>query len=163
MISIIAAMANNRVIGKEGALPWHLPADLKHFKALTLGKPIVMGRKTYASIGRPLPGRTNIVLTRDLKFYAAGVTVVHSWIDALVACGSAEEVMVIGGAELYAQVLPEADWLYLTLVDHEVDGDAYFPEWSTSEWHEVQRVECPKDAENPYAMTFLTLIRQPSC
>lgn len=161
MISIIAAMAHNRVIGKEGALPWHLPADLQHFKSLTLGKPVIMGRKTFASIGKPLQGRQNIVLTRDPQFQAQGVTVAHSWRDALIACGSVEEVMVIGGAELYAQVLPEADWLFLTLVDQEIAGDTYFPAWSTTEWQEVQRIERPADAENPYAMTFLTLIRQP--
>ena len=127
-ISIIVAMADKRVIGHDNRLPWHLPADLKHFKATTMGKPIIMGRKTWESIGRPLPGRTNIVVTRDPRYTADGCVVVHSIDAALQACSGNEEVMVIGGAEFYRQVLPEASTLYLTLVHDEFEGDALFPE-----------------------------------
>lgn len=160
VISIIAAMANNRVIGKDGELPWHLPADLQHFKALTMGKPVIMGRKTFESIGKALPGRDNIVLTHDPSFRSQGIRVVYSWDEAIEACDDADEIMVIGGAQLYAQILDQADWLYLTLIDLDIDGDTYFPDWSTAEWQEVERIERPADAENLYAMTFLTLLRQ---
>jgi len=115
-LSLIVAMADNHVIGHNNRLPWHLPADLKHFRAITLGKPVLMGRKTWESIGRPLPGRTNIVITRNADYLAADCVVVHSLDEALRAAGSAAEVMVIGGAELYRQALPQADTLYLTLV-----------------------------------------------
>ncbi len=126
-IAIVVAMAANRVIGRDNQLPWHLPADLKHFKQLTLGKPVVMGRKTYASIGRPLPERTNIVVTRDRDYEAPGCVVVHSLDEALAAAGEAAEVMVIGGAGIYRQVLPRTDTLYLTEVHAEFEGDTLFP------------------------------------
>ena len=127
-LSIVVAMADNRVIGQDNRLPWHLPADLKHFKQLTTGKPILMGRKTWESIGRPLPERTNIVITRDPDYQAAGCTVVHSVDAALRAAEPHSEVMVIGGAELYRQVLPEVSTIYLTQVHADVEGDTVFPE-----------------------------------
>lgn len=126
MLSIIAAIAKNGVIGNQGKLPWHLPEDLKHFKETTLGHPIVMGRKTFESIGKPLPGRENIVLTRDQTFQGKGVTVIHSLADAIENHPD-EEIFVIGGAEIYQLALPLADKLYLTLIDQEFPGDTYFP------------------------------------
>jgi dihydrofolate reductase len=138
-LSLIAAMANNRVIGIENRLPWHLPADLQHFKKITMGKPILMGRKTYESIGRPLPGRENIVLTRDESFKPEGCTIYHSIEDALEATKSYEEVMVIGGDSFYQQLISEADRLYLTFIDQDIEGDAFFPEYSENGWKEVER------------------------
>lgn len=139
-IALIVAMADNGVIGRDNRLPWHLPEDLKYFKQVTLGKPVIMGRKTYDSIGRPLPGRTNIVLTRQSGFQPAGVRVVHTLDEALlVATGQAradgaEEVMVMGGAAVYAEALPRADRLYLTRVLAAVEGDARFPLLDWSAW-----------------------------
>ncbi len=138
-LSLIAAMANNRVIGIENRLPWHLPADLQHFKKITMGKPILMGRKTYESIGRPLPGRENIVLTRDENFKPAGCTVYHSIEDALTATKDYEEVMVIGGDSFYQQLISKAGQLYLTFIELDIEGDAFFPEVSLDEWQEVER------------------------
>ena len=158
-ISIIVAMADNRVIGHDNRLPWHLPADLKHFKATTMGKPIIMGRKTWESIGRPLPGRTNIVVTRDTRYTADGCVVVHSVDAALQACSADEEVMVIGGAEFYRQVLPEASTLYLTLVHDRFDGDAFFPELDAREWREVEREDFEPDDKNPHAYSFIRFER----
>jgi dihydrofolate reductase len=158
-ISIIVAMADNRVIGHDNRLPWHLPADLKHFKATTMGKPIIMGRKTWESIGRPLPGRTNIVVTRDPRYTADGCVVVHSVDAALQACSADEEVMVIGGAEFYRQVLPRASTLYLTLVHDAFEGDAFFPELDSHEWREVEREDFDADADNPHAYSFIRLER----
>jgi len=138
-ISLIAAMAENHVIGRNNQLPWRLPADLKRFKALTMGKPIVMGRKTWESLGRPLPGRTNIVITRDIGYQAEGCVVVHSIDQALEVAAGSDEVMVIGGEKLYQQVLDRADRLYLTLVKSDVEGDTWFPEFDLTQWREVQR------------------------
>ena len=135
-ISMIAAMTVNRVIGKDNKMPWHLPEDLKHFKASTMGKPIVMGRKTFESIGRPLPGRHNIVITRQSDFSAEGVTMVSSFEDAKVAAGDVDEIAVIGGGQLYNQLLPIADKLYLTLINIDVVGDTYFPHWDDGSWTE---------------------------
>ncbi|HEY5790823.1 MAG TPA: dihydrofolate reductase, partial [Gammaproteobacteria bacterium] len=126
-LALIAALDRNRLIGRDNALPWHLPADLQHFKRLTLGKPVLMGRRTWESLGRPLPGRHNIVLSRDPAFRAEGATVVGSLDAALEAAGDAAEAMVIGGAAFYATMLPRARRLYLTEVDGEFDGDAWFP------------------------------------
>lgn len=159
-ISLIAAMAHHRVIGKNNQLPWHLPADLKHFKVLTTGKTVVMGRKTFEAIGKPLPNRKNIVLTRDIHWGSDGVTVVHSWEQALEMCNNAEEVMVIGGAQLYEQLLPKASQLYLTMIDAEIEGDSYFPEWKATEWQEEERHEQGKDEKNSYNMIFITLKRR---
>jgi dihydrofolate reductase len=158
-ISLIAAMAHHRVIGKNNQLPWHLSADLQHFKALTAGKPIIMGRKTFEAIGKPLPNRQNIVLTTNTDWSAIGVTVVNSWEQALGACGAAAEVMVIGGEQLYQQTLPEASQLYLTFIDADIEGDAFFPEWDARAWQEVDRNAHAADEKNCYSMDFVTLRR----
>ena len=158
-IALIAAMAQNRVIGRDNQLPWRISADLRRFKALTMGKPIVMGRKTWESIGRPLPGRTNIVITRDAGFQADGCRVVHSIEQALEVAAGHEQVMIIGGANLYQQMLGRADRLYLTLVKAEVDGDAWFPEFDQAEWREIGRESHGADADNEYDYEFITLER----
>ena len=160
IISIIVAMARNRVIGKNNRLPWHLPADLKHFKETTMGHPIIMGRKTYESIGRPLPGRTNIVVTRNPEFRAEGCTVVHSLEEALRAAEEAEEVFVIGGATLYREALPIANRIYLTLVEADIEGDTLFPEIDSDSWEEVHCETHPSDERNPYAYSFIELKRK---
>ncbi|MFN3543850.1 MAG: dihydrofolate reductase [Thiobacillus sp.] len=138
-VSVIAALAKNRVIGIENRLPWRLPEDLAHFKALTLGHPVLMGRKTFESLGRPLPGRTNVVITRNRDYRPEGCLVADSIPAAIALCGEADEVFFIGGAELYAQVIPLADRLYLTEVDVEAAGDAWFPEFDRSAFREVAR------------------------
>jgi dihydrofolate reductase len=132
-------MARNRVIGSANRLPWHLPEDLQHFKRLTMGHHIIMGRKTYASIGRPLPGRVTVILTRDADFRAPGCLIAHSLQEAVAACGDDAEVFCVGGAELYAQTLPLADRLYLTEIQRDYEGDAYFPELSPEHWIERSR------------------------
>jgi dihydrofolate reductase len=138
-VSLIVAMAKNRVIGVNNTLPWRLPADLKHFKALTMGHHIVMGRKTYESIGKPLPGRTSVVVTRNAGYSAPGVTAVNSLPAAISACGDDDEIFVIGGAELYLQAITLADRIYLTEIDADIRGDAYFPEFNPGEWLETSR------------------------
>jgi dihydrofolate reductase len=138
-VSVIAALARNRVIGIENRLPWRLPEDLAHFKALTLGHPILMGRKTFESLGRPLPGRTNIVITHNPDYCKEGCQVADSIPAALALCSEVDEVFFIGGAELYAQVIPLADCLYLTEVDIEAQGDAWFPDYDASAFREVSR------------------------
>lgn len=148
------------MIGANGALPWHLSADLRHFRSITMGKPIVMGRKTHEAIGRPLPGRTNIVVTRDDEFKARGCIVVHSLEEALAEAGQVEEVMIIGGAELYQQVLNRAHRIYLTEVHAEVGGDVVFPPYDASEWQEVHRAVFPRDDRDPYAYSFVVLERR---
>jgi dihydrofolate reductase len=158
-ISIIVAMAANGVIGNDNELPWHLPADLKHFKQTTMGKPILMGRKTWESIGRPLPGRTNIVITRDSAYSAAGCIVVNSIEAAIAAAGEQDEVMVIGGAELYRQVLPCADTIYLTRIHASFDGDTRFPEISDTEWQQLERVDHEADEKNLQDYSFIRLER----
>jgi dihydrofolate reductase len=155
-ISIIAAMAQNRVIGRDNRMPWHLPADLRHFKALTIGKPIIMGRKTWESLPGLLPDRPHIVITRDHTYRAEGCTVVPSIDEALKAAGDAPEVMIVGGGELYAQLLPRANHLYLTLIEAEIEGDAFFPEYESGEWREVGREEHLPDEKNPYPYSFIT-------
>lgn len=158
-LSIIAALGRDRVIGIENRLPWHLPADLRHFKRLTLGKPVLMGRKTHESIGRPLPGRLNIVLSRDPAFRPAGCVVVDSVAAARAAAAGAEELMVMGGAGLYEQLLAVADRLYLTLIDAEFTGDAYFPDYGLYRWQELESEAHAPDADNPYPYRFVTLAR----
>ena len=138
-VTIIAALGQNRVIGKDNRMPWHIAEDLRRFKALTLGHTVVMGRKTFESIGKTLPGRDNIVITRSHAFTAPGCRVVHSLAEALTAAQLAGEVFVIGGAEIYALALPLADRLQLTEVDAAIDGDAYFPDFDRSAWREVSR------------------------
>lgn len=158
-VSLIVAMAKDRVIGKENGLPWHLPADLKYFKATTMGKPIVMGRKTFESIGRPLPGRKNIVITRNPEWQAEGITVCASLADARHQCVDADEVMIIGGAQIYAATLPSVDRVYLTEVDTIVEGgDAYFPAIDESEWHEVSRETHGPEGDVP-GYSFIVLDR----
>jgi dihydrofolate reductase len=138
-ISIIAALARNRVIGTENCLPWRLPEDLAHFKALTLGHPVLMGRKTFESLGRPLPGRTNIVVSRNPDYAPPGCEVAGSVAAAVALCAGAQEIFCIGGAQLYSQVLPLADRLYLTEVGVDAEGDAWFPEVDHSAFREVSR------------------------
>jgi len=161
-LSIIVAMTLNRVIGANNTMPWHLPADLAFFKATTLGHPIVMGRKTYQSIGRPLPGRRNIVVTRDPAFKAPGCEVVHSVEGSLLQAGEDPEIFVIGGEALFCSILPAAQRIYLTQIHGEIPGDTYFPEIERTQWQEVARVEKPRDAHNAYDLTFITLNRRPS-
>lgn len=158
-LSLIAAVAQNRVIGVRNTLPWHLPADLKHFRRLTTGHPIIMGRRNYESIGRPLPDRDNIVVSRRNDYQAPGCRVVHSLEDALIAVNGADEIFVIGGAELYAQTLPNANRLYLTLVHANVDGDTYFPEYDTNNWRELSRERHEADERHAYSYSFVTLDR----
>jgi dihydrofolate reductase len=162
MITLIAALARNGVIGKDNALPWHLPEDLKHFKELTTGHAVIMGRKTWESLPprfRPLPGRLNIVLTRSAEYTAPGATVVHSLEEAeKIGCGgTARQLFVIGGAELYAHALPLARRLELTEIDAEIEGDAYFPAFDRTQWHEVKRVSGRTEAGLGYA--FVTYER----
>ena len=154
-------MASNGVIGRDGGLPWRLPDDLKRFKALTLGKPVLMGRRTFESLGRPLPGRHNIVLTRAAApgIAAAGATVVHDWAGALEAAGAAGEIMVIGGAEIYALALPHADRIELTRVLAGVDGDTHFPPLPAGQWRVVGSEERGCDERHAHAMRFETLER----
>ncbi len=155
-LCLIAALATNGVIGRHNTLPWRLPDDLKHFKALTLGCPVIMGRKTWESLGRPLPGRENIVVTRDPVYAAAGCRVVHGLEEALAACGNAEEVFVIGGGELYALALPLAHTLYLTEVHGNVEGDAHFPAFDRSRFLETQREHHAADETHAWAFDFVS-------
>ena len=160
-ISLIWAMDKNRLIGVENSLPWKLPADMQWFRQHTLGKPILMGRKTFESFGsRPLPQRTNIIVTRDDNYQAEGAVVTTSIDDALKAAGDVDEVMVIGGASFYAQMLDHADTLYITEVQGEFEGDAWFPEFDSAQWSEVDRVIHPVDEKNPYECQFITLKRR---
>lgn len=148
-------MAENRVIGRNNDLPWRMPADLRHFRRTTLGHPVIMGRKNYESIGKPLAGRTNIVVTANRDFQAPGCQVVHSIETALAAACDAPEAFIIGGAVLYAQTLARADRLHLTVIHAAVPGDTYFPEIDPADWREVQRDHHVADADNPYAYSFL--------
>jgi dihydrofolate reductase len=165
-ISLIVALDRNRAIGRGGALPWHLPDDLKHFKQQTLGKPILMGRKTFDSIGKALPGRRNLVLSRQTDVHSdwAGVAgeieVFASLPQALQRCGEVSELMVIGGAQIYEQTLPLASTLWLTEVDTVVAAaDAFFPPWNAAQWRESWRDERPADARHAYARAFRKLER----
>ena len=159
VISLICAMSENRVIGRNNQLPWHLPADLLHFKKLTLGKPILMGRKTWESLPGLLPDREHIVMTRDMTYSAENCTVVHSFEQALLRVKDASEIMVVGGAALYELALPRADRLYLTLVHTILEGDVYFPPFDESQWREVERRYHPADAKNVHALSFINLAR----
>ncbi len=157
-VSLIAAVASNGVIGRGNRLPWKLPADLRHFRSLTLGKPVIMGRKTFESLGRPLAERRNIVVTRQPS-RLAGCVVAHSCGEALRLAAAAPEVMVIGGADLYAQFLPAAERMYLTLVHQQFAGDARFPDYASTEWREVAREDRAADEQNPHDFSFVTLER----
>ena len=159
-ISLIVAKDLDGVIGKENALPWQLPADLKNFRKITWGKPVILGRKTFESIGKPLPGRTNIVLTRNPQFEAEGCLMARSLEEALDHASSAEEVVVIGGAAIYAAFLPRVERIYLTEVQGHFPGDTHFPALDRSEWRETERHEQLADAKNPHAFHFLVLERR---
>ena len=159
MISMIVAVSDNQVIGRDNALPWHLPADLKRFKALTMGKPMLMGRRTFESIGRALPGRVSLVLTRSPDWSAAGARVVRSFGEAVAAAGDAAELVVIGGAEVFRLAWPHVARLYLTRVHAELAGDTHFAVLAADEWRELERETHAADARNAYAMTFSTLER----
>ena len=154
-ISLIAAMANNRVIGKDNQMPWHLPADLKHFKAVTLGKPVVMGRKTFESIGRPLPGRRNLVISRQTDLQLDGVDVFHSIEDALADLAGIEEVMIIGGGRLYQQMISFADKLYITWIQTEIEGDTKFPAFDESDYKVLDRSHYKADEKNVFDLEFV--------
>jgi dihydrofolate reductase len=159
-VSLIWAMADNRAIGIDNRLPWKLPADMQWFRENTLGKPIVMGRLTFESFGaKPLPGRRNIIVTRNADYQAEGIEVYNSLEAALQAADDAEEVMVIGGMSIYQQALPLADRLYMTLVHAEVEGDAWFPEFDLGEWRQVRRLDHDADDKNPHPYSFLVLER----
>jgi dihydrofolate reductase len=157
-ITIIAAMANNRAIGMAGRMPWHLPAELQHFKRATLGKPVVMGRKTWEAIGRPLPGRQNVVVSRQPDYAAPGCDCQTS-LEAAIQLADGPEVMVIGGGELYRQALPIANRMVLTFVDCSPPADTWFPAWRADEWQEVSRERHPADENNPFAYEILELRR----
>jgi dihydrofolate reductase len=158
-ITLLVAMDRSGVIGRDGGLPWRLPDDLKRFKALTLGKPVIMGRKTYASIGRPLPERRNIVISRQESFAAPGVERAGSVAAAIALCAGAREVMVIGGAEIYRVALPLANKIELTRVEADVAGDTRFPPLNMADWRETARESHPADTRHVYAMSFCTLER----
>lgn len=160
LISAIFAMSENRVIGKNNQLPWHLPADLKHFKKVTLGKPILMGRKTYESIGRPLPERCNVVITKDIDYQAPGCIVVDSIEHALAATKESAEIFVMGGALLYQAMLPLIQRLYMTVIHQSFDGDTFFPLLNQDDWQEIERIDYAKDRENPYSYSFFILDRK---
>ncbi|MGM8216399.1 dihydrofolate reductase [Bacillaceae bacterium W0354] len=159
MLSVIVAMDENNVIGYQNDLPWHLPNDLKRFKRITTGHTIVMGRKTYESIGRPLPNRQNIIMTRDSHFTAEGCTVIHSW-EELNQYLNDEELFLIGGAELIKQAIPIVDRLYLTIIHHSFEGDTYFPNLNMDDWEVVEKVEGIVDEKNKYPHTFYTYDRK---
>ncbi|MDG1819661.1 MAG: dihydrofolate reductase [Porticoccaceae bacterium] len=165
-ISLIVAVSRNGVIGIDNQLPWHLPEDLKYFKSVTMGKPIIMGRKTFDSIGRPLPGRTNIVITRDSSWQAEGVEVAQTLAQAMtlggLACANAgvDEAMVIGGEQIYRMTLPAADRLYLTEVQAEVEGDAFFPEFDANQWQQVSEKIPELTDTHPYRFLVLERIKK---
>jgi len=159
-LSLIWAMDRHRLIGRENALPWKLPADMAWFKKNTMGKPILMGRKTYESIGRPLPGRVNLILSRQSALQIDGCTVVHSVAEAKAAVPDAEEIMVMGGAEIYALLMGRADCLYITEIDAAFEGDAWFPEFDRSHWQEISRQSGVVDEKNIYPHHFIIMERK---
>jgi dihydrofolate reductase len=164
IVSAIAAIGKNGVIGRDGRLPWHLPDDLKRFRAITWGKPIIMGRKTHESLGRALPGRTNIVLTRSPAYQAAGCTVVDSPDEALVLARSsgAEEAVIIGGSEVFRQFMPLCEKVYLTIVEGDFEGDVFFPVTlvDSPDWEVVHEDFAPADARNRFASRYRILVRR---
>nr|WP_106778862.1 type 3 dihydrofolate reductase [Lysinibacillus timonensis] len=152
MISLIVAHDKNRVIGFENKMPWHLPGELKYFKDMTMGKPMIMGRKTFESIGRPLPGRRNIIVTRNKEYFAEGIEVTNSLDDAIALAGNENEIMIIGGEEIFKLALPIADRLYITHIDFEFSGDTYFPKYG-SKWTLTSCSE-PVDSNNGFTFTY---------
>ncbi len=162
MISLLVAMDRNQLIGKNNDLPWRLPADLAYFKRVTMGHTIIMGRKTYDSIGRPLPGRENIIVTRDTSYKAEGCKVIHS-IEEIVKMNQQtdQELFVIGGAEIFKEILPHSDRLYITEINKEFEGDTYFPAFEKDKWKVTSREQGIKDEKNPYDYTFLVYEKIP--
>jgi dihydrofolate reductase len=160
LLSLIVAMDRNRLIGRGNALPWHLPADLKHFKSITMGKPIVMGRKTFESIGKPLPGRRNIVISRNADYQAAGCDVVTSLDAALKVAGNVDEIMIIGGTQIFRESFARAQRIYLTLIDAEFEGDAWFPEYDAKQWKvSAEEKHRYQDGDAEFEYRFLQLDR----
>jgi dihydrofolate reductase len=157
IISIIAAMAENRVIGRDGAIPWDLPEDRRRFRELTMGHPVIMGRRTFESIGHPLPGRKNIVLTNRPGFLAEGCVVVNDLPSAFEACAGSNEVFICGGGELYRETLPLADRLFLTIIHNEAEGDVFFPELPAGEFEETER----RTVRGTPSRTYRVLVRRP--
>jgi dihydrofolate reductase len=157
-ISIIVAMAKNRVIGKDNDMPWHLPADLQHFRQKTLDKPIIMGRKTYESIGRPLPKRHNIIISRNVDYKVDGCDVVSSLDKAVEVAGEVEEIFIIGGGFLYNQTIDQADRLYLTFIDLDVEGDTLLPEYEHLSLKKISSEHHQKDEKNPYDYEFAEFV-----
>lgn len=161
-IAYVVAMDDNRLIGRDNDLPWRLPDDMRWFREKTMGKPCIMGRKTYDSLParfRPLPGRLNIVVTRNREYEASGAIVVHSVEEALAAAGDVEEIIIVGGADLFRRLLPVVDRLYLTRVHGAAEGDVYFPEYDVGEWREIYREDHPADERHAMAFTWLVLDR----
>lgn len=161
-LSLIVAMAKNRVIGIDNTLPWRIPADLQHFKKLTMGHHMIMGRKTYESIGKPLPGRTTVVVSRNRNLEIEGCLVAHSLPEAIAACAGDDEIFVVGGAEIYAQALGLADTLYLTEIQQEIAGDAWFPEFDKNAWQEVGREQHHQAEPQSLEYHFVTCQRRKS-
>ncbi len=159
-ISIIVAMAKNRTIGVNNTLPWRCPEDLKHFKALTMGHHMIMGRKTFDSIGKPLPGRTTVVVTRDAKLKIDGCLIAHSLQDAINACANETEIFIVGGADIYAQSLRLADTLYLTEIQQDALGDAHFPQFEMKDWQETAREVRSQETPQPLRYHFVTYRRK---
>ena len=158
---MIVAHADNRVIGKDNDMPWHLPADLAYFKQVTLGKPVIMGRKTYESIGRPLPGRKNIVISRDANYKAEGVETVTSIEQAFARAEGVDEIMVIGGGAIYQHCMPSADKLYVTHINADIEGDTQFPEYDLEkDWKEISSTCRAADEKNQYQLNFCVYTRQ---
>jgi dihydrofolate reductase len=162
-LSLLLAAAENNVIGKDNKLPWHLPNDLKYFKNLTWGMPVIMGRKTYESFGKPLRGRRNIVITRNKDWKGEGVDMVNSIEEAIELAkeSAVKEIFIIGGGEIFKTILPKADRIYLTRIHHSFDGDAFFPEIKENEWQLVNERRCEADEKNVYAHSFQVWERKP--
>ena len=159
-IFIIVAMAQNRTIGINNAMPWRIPEDLRHFKTLTMGHHMIMGRKTFDSIGKPLPGRTTVVVTRDRELKIDGCIMAHSLPDAIAACAGDEQIFVVGGAELYQQAMPLVDMLYITEIQQAVEGDAHFPEFNRDAWQEESREIRQQEAPQPLEYHFVIYRRK---
>ncbi len=159
-ISILVAMAKNRTIGVNNTLPWRCPEDLKHFKTLTMGHHMIMGRKTFDSIGKPLPGRTTVVVSRNNELKVEGCIVVHSLQEAIAACTEDPEIFVVGGAELYQQAISLVDTLYITEIQQDVEGDAHFPEFDTNAWQETSREARSQETPQPLEYHFVTYRRK---
>ena len=158
-ISIIVAKSSNNVIGNEGNLPWHIPEDLKNFKSLTMGKPMIMGRSTFESIGKALPGRKNIVMTRDKKYQANDISVAHTLQEALIMCDEAREIMIIGGGEIYKLFFGMVNRIYLTNVEKHIDGDVFFPDIDLSKWKMIRKEEYPLNTERKIGFNLEVLER----